>query len=80
MPNVLRLDGWRFYFYSNEGDPLEPPHVHVRKAGGEAKFWLDPDVVLADSEGLDARALRELAVIVHKNRHDFLRSWHDYFA
>ena len=29
MPTVLRLDGYRFHFYSHE--PNEPPHVHVDK-------------------------------------------------
>ncbi len=80
MPQVLRLDGWRFFFYSNEGDPLEPPHVHVRKAEGEAKFWLEPEVALADCEGLDARTLRELTALVRAHRASFLRSWHDHFA
>jgi hypothetical protein len=47
MPVVLRRDGFRFFFYSNEGNPLEPPHVHVRRADAEAKFWLKPDVALA---------------------------------
>lgn len=27
MPTVLRVDGYRFFFYSNEGN--EPPHIHV---------------------------------------------------
>ena len=27
MPTVLRVRGFRFYFYSHE--PNEPPHVHV---------------------------------------------------
>lgn len=80
MPNVLRIDRWRFYFYSNEGDPLEPPHIHVRCPDGEAKFWLEPDVTLADSEGLDARSLRQLTVLVRTHRVTLLRSWHDYFA
>ncbi|MGH7857201.1 MAG: DUF4160 domain-containing protein [Candidatus Binatia bacterium] len=34
------LGGFRFYFFSNERH--EPPHVHVRKGGGKAKFWLRP--------------------------------------
>ena len=42
-------------------------HVHVRGADGEAKFWLTPTVYLADSDGLDARTLRDLrnAVMPH---------------
>lgn len=29
MPTILRLLGFRFFFYSNEG--TEPAHVHVEK-------------------------------------------------
>jgi len=55
MPVVLRYKAFRFIFYSNEGSPREPVHVHVRGEGGEAKFWLHPDVRVADSDGFDAR-------------------------
>ncbi|MEO5324957.1 DUF4160 domain-containing protein [Mesorhizobium sp. CC13] len=39
MPVVFRHKGFRFYFFSNEGDPREPMHVHVGKDGVDAKFW-----------------------------------------
>jgi len=42
MPVVFRLNGFKFFFYSNEGDPREPPHIHVTKGGAKAKFWLRP--------------------------------------
>lgn len=45
MPTVFRHDGYRFFFYSNEGDPREPIHVHVMKGDGEAKFWVSPVTV-----------------------------------
>ena len=80
MPTVFRQDGFRFFFYSNEGDPREPPHIHVMFAGGEAKFWLQPGVTLADSAGLDAKTLRRLLGIVQDNRATIERAWHDYFA
>ena len=44
MPTVLREDGYRLLFYSNEGDPREPVHIHVMKDGAEAKLWLGPPV------------------------------------
>jgi len=31
MPTILRVDGFRVYFYSHE--PGEPPHVHVDRTG-----------------------------------------------
>ena len=36
MPTLLRVEGFRFFFYSNERQ--EPPHVHVEKGDGEAKL------------------------------------------
>ncbi len=41
MPTVLRIRGWRLFFYANEG--REPPHIHARKGDVECKYWLDPD-------------------------------------
>jgi hypothetical protein len=40
MPTILRVNGYQFYFYAEEGN--EPPHIHVAKAGFDAKFWLSP--------------------------------------
>ncbi|TAK58277.1 MAG: DUF4160 domain-containing protein [Bacteroidetes bacterium] len=40
MPVVLRIKGYRFWFY--EADLTEPPHVHVGKEDKEAKYWLHP--------------------------------------
>ena len=58
MPVVFRYKGCCFFFYSNEGSPLEPVHIHARGEGGEVKFWLHPAVRVAASDGLDARTLR----------------------
>lgn len=40
MPKVFEWNGYRFHFFSNEGDPREPAHIHVRKGRNTAKFWL----------------------------------------
>jgi hypothetical protein len=40
MPVVLRVHGYKFWFYM--ADIVEPPHVHIGKDGNEAKFWLNP--------------------------------------
>lgn len=39
MPTILFVLGWRFFFYSNEGN--EPIHIHCQKGDKEAKYWLD---------------------------------------
>lgn len=58
MPSVFRHNGYRFFFYSNEGDPREPLHIHVRKAEAVAKLWLKPHPSVAESFGMSAHELR----------------------
>lgn len=79
MPVILRFKGYRFFFYSNEGNPLEPAHIHVRGAEGEAKFWLVPDVSLARNDGFSARDLKELVDVVEQNSTLFVEAWNEYF-
>ena len=55
-------------------------HIHVRSADGEAKFWLTPTVYLADSDGFDARTLRELQGVVASNAELIERMWNEHFA
>ena len=80
MPVVLRYKSFRFFFYSNEGNPREAMHIHVRSADGEAKFWLTPTVYLADSDGFDARTLRELQGVVSSSTELIERMWNEHFA
>lgn len=75
MPTVLRIGPYRFHFYSDEGS--EPPHIHVRRDDGEAKFWLDP-VRLARNDGLPAHDLREVERLVYANS-AFLKERFDEF-
>jgi hypothetical protein len=70
MPTLLRIAGWRFLTYSDEGN--EPAHVHVRSGDGECKFWLEPDVALARNRGLAPLALRQVERLVFEHR-DLLR-------
>jgi hypothetical protein len=55
-------------------------HVHVRSGKGEAKFWLKPEIMLAESHGFDARTLKELAQAAEQNIELIERTWNDYFA
>ncbi len=81
MPVIFRYKGFRFFFYSNEGNPREPVHVHGRGGdGSEAKFWLKPQVRLTDNDGFDVRTLRELATEVEANQALIEESWHEYFG
>lgn len=77
MPTVLRWNGYRFHFYSHENS--EPPHIHVDKGNGSAKFWLNP-VKLASSSGFEDNTLSDLHKKVVAEQQAFLRAWHEFFG
>ena len=77
MPTVLRVRGYRFFFFSLEGQ--EPPHIHIEAAERVAKFWLEP-ISLARSRGFRGGELKELQRIVEENRDTFLERWHEHFG
>ncbi|MBV5311032.1 DUF4160 domain-containing protein [Chromatium okenii] len=80
MPVVLRVNGFKFFFYANEGNPREPAHIHVRKAEAEAKFWLEPQVQLARNDGFNASTLRQIIELVQINQAQLKRDWYEYFT
>lgn len=80
MPKVFDWNGHRFYFFSNEGDPREPVHIHVARAGADAKFWLYPDVQLAYNRNYDARTIRQLMDVVESRRMEIEDAWNAFFA
>jgi hypothetical protein len=80
MPVVLRRDGLKYFFYSNEGQPPEPPHIHVKGGGKDAKVWLEPQVLIEDSYGFNSRELSNILRTVSDNRELLLRAWNDRFG
>ncbi len=48
MPELFRMFGLRFFFFSNEHLPI---HVRVKNADGTAKFEVDP-VTLIENKGI----------------------------
>lgn len=77
MPTVLRINAYRFYFYSHE--PNEPAHVHIDRDNSTAKFWLEP-VALAKNIGFSAKELRKLQSLVEENGVILVEAWYEYFG
>ncbi|HET9070111.1 MAG TPA: DUF4160 domain-containing protein, partial [Amaricoccus sp.] len=75
MPTIFLYDGFRFFFYLNEGDPREPMHVHVMKDGCEVTFWLDAEASVAASRGFDARTVRRLRAVATARRELIVGAW-----
>jgi hypothetical protein len=77
LPTILRINGYRFFFFSNEGQ--EAPHIHVEGYDGYAKFWLEP-VRLAQSKGYNATVQNNLRKLVVEHESLFVKRWNEYFA
>jgi hypothetical protein len=75
-PTVLRVRGFRFYFFSREERRM---HVHVYHADGEAKFWLDPTVELATNFGLSASRVNEAAKLIEEHLDEIRSAWAKHF-
>jgi hypothetical protein len=77
VPTILRVAGFRFFFFSNERQ--EPAHIHVEQAERYAKFWLTP-VSLASNVGFRSAELTALLQLVATHRPLFQERWDEYFG
>lgn len=77
MPTILKKLGFRFFFYSNEGN--EPPHVHVEKAEAEGKYWLKP-VEKVYTKNFSPKDEKQANRIVREEQSNFIKKWYEYFS
>ncbi len=76
-PTVFREGGFRFFFFSREEPRM---HVHVQGQNGEAKFWLEPTIELALSDGLTRIEINTALRLVKEHEDDIRNAWRRHFA
>ncbi|MGH8530848.1 MAG: DUF4160 domain-containing protein [Nevskiales bacterium] len=76
-PTVLREKGFRLFFFSREETRI---HVHVAHSDGEAKFWLEPEIVLAQNFGLSQKQQREAESIIKAHEREIRKAWQKHFG
>lgn len=77
MPIVLRIKGYRFGFWASDND--EPRHVHVRKNGKSAKYWLEPAVLLQSNHGFRPHELNDMERMILEHRDELMEAWNVFF-
>ena len=78
MPEILRMFGMRFFFYSREHEPI---HVHVKSVDGNAKFEILPEgIVLVKNEGLKPKDIKAAEMVLEENKELAIEKWNDYFG
>ena len=75
-PTVFRYKEYQFYFFSREESRM---HVHVYSPDGEAKFWLEPVIALAESYRLTAKQIKVIQKIVEGHKNEIEKSWKKHF-
>ena len=55
-------------------------HVHVVSGDGEAKFWLEPEVVLATNYHYSRRQLNEIETLVEVHQDELISAWQKHFS
>jgi hypothetical protein len=76
MPTVLKVKGYRIFFYSNDHTP---PHVHIEKDRSTAKIDLET-LELIKSRRFNAAEIREIRKIVFENKIFLKSKWDGYFS
>lgn len=76
-PTIFRFKGYRFFFFSREETRK---HIHVYCGDGEAKFWLEPIVALAQNYGLSNKQLKEIQIIIEDRKDDITKAWEKHFG
>lgn len=86
MPQVFRAGEYWVYFWTNEGKPIEPIHVHVSKGAPVAnatKIWITSagKCVLANNNSrLPAHILRNIMRMIEARSDFVLALWKEYFG
>ena len=76
-PTVFRDGPYRFFFFSREEPRI---HVHVASSDGEAKFWIEPAIALAENHGIPARELSSLQNTVERHERQIRAAWQLHFG
>lgn len=77
MPNVLTQQGFKFYFYSDEGS--EPAHVHIKKGEGRGKWWLEPNLEEEYSYGFTLKERKQIKRLITQHHAYLKEQWYEYF-
>jgi hypothetical protein len=54
--------------------------VHVEGVTGEAKFWLDPKIELAENHGLGLRLIRRALRLIEEREDEIRAAWTEHFG
>jgi hypothetical protein len=55
-------------------------HVHVHAPQGEAKFWMEPKIELANNYDLTSRDLKSVQRLIEEHQDEIREAWKAHFG
>ena len=55
-------------------------HVHAHHETGEAKIWLEPEIVIAENYGLSPARLTAALRLVREHENEIRAAWQTHFG
>lgn len=81
MPQVFKVGSYWIYFWANEGDPLEPCHVHIAQGQpveNATKIWITKTgkcLLCNNNSRIPERTLRNLTRIIEARSSEVIEKW-----
>ncbi|MFP4331741.1 MAG: DUF4160 domain-containing protein [Campylobacterales bacterium] len=72
---MLRVDGYRFFFFSDEHLPL---HIHVEKGDGYMRVEIET-LKVTKRYRFSQSDEKKVVSIIQENRHKLIGAWYEYF-
>ena len=86
MPQVFKVGSYWIYFWTNEGKPLEPIHVHISQGSpseNSTKVWITSTgkTLLANNNSqIPMKVLRNIMRIIEARSNEIIEKWRAYFG
>lgn len=85
MPQIADIFGYKIFFWSNEGYPVEPIHIHVSKTPSKnaTKIWIrsDGSLELAHNKSqIKAKDLSRIMKVVEDFSDKIILKWEEVFG
>lgn len=86
MPQVFRIGPYTIYFWSNEGNPLEPVHVHIaegRVSENATKVWITSaghTLLCNNNSHIPVRVLNKMLRVIEAESDSIIEKWYEHFG
>jgi len=75
LPTVLRVNGFRFFFFSDEHTPV---HIHVEKGDGYMRIELKT-LKITNKHKFTQNDEKKIINIIKEHQNELIGAWNEYF-